>query len=97
MNNKTRGTVEMTAAMIISGTIGWFVVVSDQAVLDVVFWRCAFGAASLLVVCAGLGLLRGHLTWRVLAIAAIGGVAIVVNWLLLFASYSRASISITTT
>ena len=96
MNDKARGTIEMTAAMIISGTIGWFVMVAGQPVMDVVFWRCAFGAASLLVVCAALGLLRGHLTWRVLAIAAIGGIAIVVNWLLLFASYSRASISIAT-
>lgn len=96
MNEKARGTIEMTAAMIISGTIGWFVVVSRQPVMDVVFWRCAFGAASLLIVCAALGLLRGHLTWRVLTIAALGGVAIVVNWLLLFASYPRASISIST-
>jgi RarD protein len=96
MSDKTYGTIEMTAAMIISGTIGWFVIVSGQPVMDVVFWRCAFGAASLSIVCAALGLLRGHLTWRVLAIAALGGVAIVVNWLLLFASYSRASISIST-
>lgn len=96
MNDKARGTIDMTAAMIISGTIGWFVIVSGTPVMDVVFWRCAFGAASLLVVCAALGLLRGYLTWRVLAIAAIGGVAIVVNWLLLFGSYSRASISIAT-
>jgi hypothetical protein len=44
MNKKVSGTVEMTAAMIISGTIGWFVVVSGQPVLDVVFWRCVFGA-----------------------------------------------------
>ncbi|MGO8126769.1 EamA/RhaT family transporter, partial [Rhizobium ruizarguesonis] len=27
-----RGTVEMTAAMLISGTIGWFVVMSGQQV-----------------------------------------------------------------
>ncbi len=96
MNNKVSGSVEMTAAMVISGTIGWFVVVSGQPVLDVVFWRCVFGAATLLVVCAGMGLLRGAITWRLLALAALGGVAIVLNWLLLFVSYSRASISIST-
>jgi len=96
MNRKVSGTVEMTAAMAISGTIGWFVVVSGQPVLDVVFWRCVFGAATLLIVCAGMGLLRGAITLRLLALAALGGVAIVVNWLLLFISYSHASISIST-
>jgi drug/metabolite transporter (DMT)-like permease len=96
MNRKVSGTVEMTAAMAISGTIGWFVVVSGQPVLDVVFWRCVFGAATLLIVCAGMGLLRGAITLRLLALAALGGVAIVVNWLLLFISNSHASISIST-
>ncbi|AIY40878.1 Permease of the drug/metabolite transporter (DMT) superfamily [Collimonas arenae] len=96
MDKKVSGTVEMTAAMVISGTIGWFVIVSGQAVLDVVFWRCVFGALTLLVVCAALGLLRGVLDLRLLGLAALGGVAIVLNWLLLFVSYSRASISIST-
>lgn len=96
MNQQTRGTAEMSAAMLISGTIGWFVLQSGQAVLDVVFWRCAFGALTLLVICAALGLLRGHLNWRAIGIAAAGGAAIVINWLLLFASYSRATISIAT-
>lgn len=96
MDKKVSGTIEMTAAMVISGTIGWFVVVSGQPVLDVVFWRCVFGAATLLAVCAALGLLRGAFNWRLLALAALGGVAIVLNWLLLFGSYSRASIAIST-
>lgn len=97
MNDTARGTAEMTAAMLISGTIGWFVLMSGQPVLNVVFWRCVFGAATLFVVCAAMGLLRRDmLTARILGIAAIGGMAIVINWLLLFASYSRASISIAT-
>lgn len=96
MNDRTRGTVEMTVAMTISGTIGWVVVASGQPVLDLVFWRCVFGAAALLVVCGAFGLLRGTLTPRVLGFAALGGVAIVLNWLLLFAAYPRASISIAT-
>jgi drug/metabolite transporter (DMT)-like permease len=64
--------------------------------MDVVFWRCVFGAVTLLIVCAALGLLRGAITLRLLGIAALGGMAIVINWLLLFTSYSRASISIAT-
>ena len=43
-----------------------------------------------------MGLLRGRLTPRVLLLSALGGVAIVLNWLLLFAAYARASISIAT-
>jgi TctA family transporter len=43
-NSLRRGSLEMVAAMLISGTIGWFVLVSGQPVLDVVFWRCVFGA-----------------------------------------------------
>jgi len=93
-----KGTVEMSAAMLISGTIGWFVIMSGQPVASVVFWRCFFGALSLLVVCGALGFLRpGILTWRIFAIAVFGGIAIVANWLLLFASYGHASISIATT
>ncbi len=92
-----RGSLEMIAAMLISGTIGWFVLVSGQSVVDVVFWRCVIGGAMLLLVCAALGLLRGELmSRRVLVLALVSGVAIVGNWLLLFASYSKASIAIST-
>lgn len=92
-----RGSLEMIAAMLISGTIGWFVLVSGQSVIDVVFWRCVVGGAMLLLVCRALGLLRGELLGRrVLTLAVVSGVAIVGNWLLLFASYSKASIAIST-
>ncbi len=97
MSERLRGTAEMSAAMLISGTIGWLVVVSGQPVINVVLWRCVFGAGTLLAVCASMGLLRRDLlTGRVLLIAAAGGVAIVLNWLLLFASYAHASIAIAT-
>lgn len=95
--DRTRGAAEMTAAMTISGTIGWFVIQSGQGVIDVVFWRCLFGAGTLALVCLGLGFLRGGvITLRQAGLAAVGGVAIVLNWLLLFAAYPRASISIAT-
>ncbi|RUT87687.1 MULTISPECIES: DMT family transporter [unclassified Mesorhizobium] len=96
MNETVRGTAEMSAAMAILGTIGWFVVLSGQPIMDVVFWRCVFGALTLLIICAGLGLLRNRLSLRIIGLAALGGVAIVVNWLLLFSAFSRASISIAT-
>ncbi|CAH0306779.1 DMT family transporter [Pseudomonas brassicacearum] len=92
-----RGSLEMTAAMLISGTIGWFVLVSGLPVLDVVFWRCVFGAATLLLICTGFGVLRpGILTRTTFLLAVLSGMAIVGNWVLLFASYSRASIAIGT-
>ncbi|MBV4508197.1 DMT family transporter [Pseudomonas sp. BW13M1] len=92
-----RGSLEMIAAMLISGTIGWFVLVSGQPVLEVVFWRCVFGAGTLLLICAAMGFLKpGVLTRATFLLAVASGVAIVGNWVLLFASYSRASIAIGT-
>ena len=96
-NSLRRGALEMVAAMLISGTIGWFVLVSGQPVLEVVFWRCVFGAGTLLLICAAMGFLKpGVLTRATFLLAVASGVAIVGNWVLLFASYSRASIAIGT-
>lgn len=93
-----RGAIEMITAMLMSGTIGWLVVSSGQTPMNVVFFRCVFGGATLLAVCAALGMLRRHyFSPRMLALVALGSVAIVGNWLLLFAAYSRASISMATT
>ncbi len=98
MTQQARGTAEMTIAMTISGSIGWFVIVSGQPVLDVVFWRCVVGAVTLIVICGTMGLLRRDaMSRRQLMLAAAGGVAVVLNWLLLFGAYSRSSISIATT
>lgn len=97
VNSRSRGAVEMTAAMMISGTTGLFVVLSGQSVFNVVFWRCAIGAFTLLAVCAAMGLFgKQTISRRQLGLAALGGVAIVVNWIFLFAAYPRASISIAT-
>lgn len=92
-----RGAFEMIAAMLISGTIGWLVVASGQSPQNVVFVRCALGAPTLAVICVALGLVhKDMLSWRTLALSAAGGAAIVANWVLLFAAYSRASISMST-
>ncbi|HEV7310629.1 DMT family transporter [Ensifer sp.] len=98
MNSELRrGSVEMTAAMLISGTIGWFVLKSGQPVTSVVFWRCVFGAITLVAIAWFLGLLeRRHFSARMLLLSIAGGIAIVANWLMLFAAYSHASISIST-
>ena len=96
MDKTLRGAAEMTTAMAILGTIGLFVVLSGQAAIDVVFWRCAFGALALLIICGAMGLFRRQITWRQLALAALGGVAIVVNWAMIFSAISQTSISVAT-
>lgn len=97
MQQRTRGMVEMVAAMVIAGTIGWLVVVAGRPVREVVFWRCLFGALALLPVCLALGHLRpGRITARQALLAAVGGLAIVGNWVLLFEAYADASIGIAT-
>lgn len=95
MQDKTRGCLEMVAATGISGTIGWMVLASGRPVTEVVFWRCLLGAAALLPVCAWLGQLRrSAISGRQWALAVGGGVAIVLNWLLLFAAYAHTSIAV---
>ena len=96
MDGRTRGTLEMTGAMLISGTVGWFVLMAGQPAATVVFWRCAFGALAMLVACVLLGGFKTAIKPRQLLLAAVGGVALVVNWVLLFGAYSRASIAVAT-
>lgn len=97
MTSQTRGVLEMTSAMVISGTVGWFVLMSGQAALDVVFWRCLFGALAMLAVCGALGVFgRYRPSGRQVGLACLGGVALMLNWVLLFSAYGHSSIAITT-
>lgn len=96
MDKTLRPSAEMTLAMALLGTIGWFVVESRLSAMAVVFWRCAFGAATLLTICAAFGVLRGHFSKRTFGLAVLGGLAMVANWVLLFGAFPRASISMAT-
>lgn len=97
MKAKTRGAAQMILAMMISGTVGWPVLVLGQPPATVVFWRCAFGAMAMLATCAALGQLKqGAINRRQLAFAILGGIALVLNWTLLFAAYAHASIAVAT-
>lgn len=95
-NDYKTGVWQMTVAMLISGSIGVFVLLSGQPVTDVVFWRCLVGALTLFILTRLSGNWRSHLTLKVIVVAALGGVALVLNWLLLFAAYSRLSIGLAT-
>ncbi|MGW6567866.1 DMT family transporter [Streptomyces sp. NPDC054975] len=97
MRNETRGTVELTLAMVLSGTLGIFVVESGASPLNVVFFRCLFGAVALGLYSLVRGYFSGHgFTPRKLGLAALGGVFIVFNWVLLFEAYEATSISLAT-
>ncbi|MFI9153623.1 DMT family transporter [Streptomyces sp. NPDC053367] len=97
MTSQTKGTAQLTAAMVLSGTLGVFVVESGASPFDVVFFRVLFGALALGGYVLARGWLRDHgFTPRTLALAVLGGVFIVLNWVLLFQSYENTSISVAT-
>ncbi|MGW8764664.1 DMT family transporter [Streptomyces sp. NPDC055815] len=97
MRNETRGTLELTLAMVLSGTLGVFVVESGASPFEVVFYRCLFGAVALGAYSLVRGFFTGHgFTARKLGLAALGGVFIVFNWVFLFEAYAATSISLAT-
>lgn len=80
MKSQTRGTLEMISAMVISGTVGWFVIMSGQSPEVVVFWRCLFGAMAMLVACLVPGVLsRSRINARQFILVCLGGVALILN------------------
>jgi drug/metabolite transporter (DMT)-like permease len=87
----------MIAAMVISGTIGFFVLMSGQPALNVVFFRCLIGAASLCAWCAYRGYWRGlrMARWQVVNVT-LGAITLVSNWYFLFTAYRLTSVGITT-
>lgn len=91
------GIWEMLAAMVLSGTIGVLVVESGQSALNVVFFRCLFGAISLAAFCWYKGLFKGsYFNKKTFLLALFSGVCIVFNWVFLFKSYSLTSITVGT-
>ncbi|MFD9326392.1 DMT family transporter [Streptomyces sp. NPDC060065] len=94
---ENKGTAQLTAAMVLSGTLGIFVVESGASPFNVVFFRVLFGALALGGYALARGYFRGHgFTPRKLGLAVLGGVFIVFNWVLLFQSYENTSISVAT-
>jgi drug/metabolite transporter (DMT)-like permease len=97
-SQRLRGSLEMIGAEVIAGSIGIFVLMSGQPVTHAVFFRCLFGAMTLGLVSFALRQFRpGIITARQMALAVAGAIFMVLNWLLLFESYSRVSISVATT
>jgi drug/metabolite transporter (DMT)-like permease len=98
LSEKQTGTLQLTIAMALSGTIGYFVLASGQPAVNVVFARCLIGSLCLIAYCLYAKLFRkARLDARNLVLLGIVGLAIVLNWLALFNSYQYASIGVTTT
>jgi drug/metabolite transporter (DMT)-like permease len=89
------GMWRMSVAMGLSGTIGLFVVMSGQAPLTVVFFRCLIGGLALLTWLAWRGTWQ-KLDKRASAWLFLGAIALIVNWLCLFSAYRFSNISIAT-
>lgn len=96
MSKFKTGVWQMCLAMLISGSIGAFVLLSGLPVIDVVFWRCVIGAAALGVFILVSKQPFSHFTRSMLLLSVVGGVALVINWLLLFAAYDQISIGMST-
>jgi len=96
MHERNTGVWQMSLAMLISGSIGAFVLLSGLPVIDVVFWRCAIGALALLLFIRLSKQPFSQLTRSTLLLAIAGGVALVINWLMLFAAYDQISIGMST-
>ncbi|MEJ6473896.1 DMT family transporter [Pseudoalteromonas piscicida] len=94
-SDKEKGSIEMVIAMVLSGTIGYFVVNAEQSYWNVVFLRCVIGALCL----AGYVLATKQLTKEILKgpvfiTILLGGITLVGNWVLLFASFEHIPFSI---
>ncbi|MBC7268312.1 MAG: EamA family transporter, partial [Streptomyces sp.] len=59
MTSESKGTARLTAAMVLSGTLGVFVVESGASPFIVVFFRVLFGALALGAYVVARGWLRG--------------------------------------
>lgn len=95
--NPRLGVLELAIAMTLSGTIGVFVIESQASPLTVAFARCAVGALALGLWCWGRGhLVRPNVTWPSLLLIVCGGLCLVANWVLLFASFQHTSIGVAT-
>lgn len=91
------GYFQMVTAMLLMGTVGFFVVESGQGSYNVVFFRCLFGTICLGLYCYFRGFLKNTgLTRNTLFLTMLSGVFLVFNWVLLFASFETASIGVST-
>lgn len=89
--------LEMATAMVLSGTLGYFVLETGQPAHQVVFYRCLLGAVFIGLVGVIFRLFPfSALTWKSFMLCGLCGFAIVANWVLLFSAYRFSTISVAT-
>ncbi|QIO05406.1 DMT family transporter [Acinetobacter shaoyimingii] len=94
---KKIGTVEMVIAMLLSGSIGLFVIKSGQSPINIVFFRCLIAALCLAPLCYFYGQFnKKYFNIKELMLMISSGLLIVFNWALLFAAFPKTSISLAT-
>ncbi|MFT4267578.1 MAG: DMT family transporter [Xenophilus sp.] len=94
---ETLGTLEMAVAMVISGSIGLFVVKSGQSPENIVFFRCVIAFLCLIPVCVLSGSFqREYFQPKNLAMMIVSGWLLIFNWVLLFKAFPLTSISLAT-
>lgn len=83
--------------MLMLATLGIFIHEAGLAPVTTVFFRCAIGAAILLVYCACKGMLtRKNVSAKNLGMALFSGVLMCVNWVTFFEAIHRVGISVAT-
>ncbi|SSV45991.1 DMT family transporter [Acinetobacter nosocomialis] len=91
------GTLEMVVAMLLSGSIGLFVIKSGQSPINIVFFRCLISALCLIPICLFYGYFKKvYFSKKELFLMVSSGLLIIFNWVLLFAAFPKTSISLAT-
>ncbi|HAV4974106.1 DMT family transporter [Acinetobacter baumannii] len=91
------GTLEMVVAMLLSGSIGLFVIKSGQSPVNIVFFRCLISALCLIPICYYYGHFKKvYFGKKELFLMVTSGLLIIFNWVLLFAAFPKTSISLAT-
>ncbi|TWC76277.1 threonine/homoserine efflux transporter RhtA [Rhizobium sp. SJZ105] len=94
----TRATIILSTGMALSGTAGLFSVSSGQPTLNVVFFRCLFGALALICWVSLRGSWKSlfSIERRLWPLVLVSGICLVLNWLTLFEAFHRTSIGFAT-
>ncbi|WP_162183381.1 DMT family transporter [Psychromicrobium lacuslunae] len=93
----SRATVLLTIAMAGWGTIGLFAQGAKTDPITIAAWRCVFAVGSLILMSLLVGAFRAsRFTARAVTLTLVGGIALVANWILLFAAFDATTITIAT-
>ena len=93
-NTAAKGPFLFSLAMLISGSIGLFVRLIDLSPINIVFFRCAFGAIALGIYVVSFKRGAAKIPRRELVPILCCGLVLVANWVFLFAAFKQTSITV---